>query len=76
MSDSFLGDKEIWGYYGKVLNPKTLKYIRIGTPSSMTAIYNLEHNDTWKKHVDYIIENHSVFGKKLNTYLQNKSKHN
>lgn len=74
MSDSFLSDEEIWGYYGKVLNPKTLKYIRIGSPQSMTAIYNLEHNDEWKKRVNYIIENHGIFGKKLDTYLQKKQK--
>ena len=74
MSDSFLSEEQIWGSYGKVLNPKTLKYVRIGSPQSMTAIYNLEHNDEWKKRVDYIIENHGIFGKKLDTYLQKKIK--
>lgn len=74
MSDLTISNEQIWGNYGKVLNPKTLRYVRIGSPQSMTAIYNLEHNNEWKKRVDYIIENHSVFGKKLDTYLQKKTK--
>jgi hypothetical protein len=67
-----LTDEQIWGIYGKVLNPKTKKYIRLGDPQSMLAIYELEHNDEWTHRVNYIIENHSVFGKKLELYLQNK----
>ena len=74
MSNSFLSDEQIWGYYGKVLNPKTLRYIRIGSPQSMTAIYNLDHNTEWEKRVIYIIENHGVFGEKLKKYLQKKTK--
>ena len=74
MSDLILSEEQIWGYYGKVLNPKTLRYVRIGSPQSMSAIYILEHTDVWKKRVDYIIENHSVFGEKLKQYLQKKQK--
>jgi hypothetical protein len=74
MSVLTMSDEQIWGYYGKVLNPKTLRYVRIGSPQSMTAIYNLEHNDEWKKHVNYIIENHGIFGEKLKKYLQKKIK--
>lgn len=74
MTDLILSEEQIWGYYGKVLNPKTLRYVRIGSPQSMSAIYNLEHTDVWKKRVDYIIENHSVFGEKLKQYLQKKQK--
>lgn len=72
MSDLSVNDKEIWGNYGKVLNPKTKKYVRLGDPQSMSAIYELEHNDEWKRRVQYIIENHGSFGKKLETYLHNK----
>jgi hypothetical protein len=38
MSDLILSEEQIWGYFGKVLNPKTLRYVRIGTPQSMTSI--------------------------------------
>jgi hypothetical protein len=76
MSNLTISDEQIWENYGKVLNPKTLKYIRIGSPQSMTSIYNLEHNDEWEKRVNYIIENHGIFGKKLDTYLQKKTKNN
>jgi hypothetical protein len=72
MSDSILTEQEIWGNYGRVLNPKTKKYVRIGSPESMSAIYELEHNDEWTTRITYIIENHVVFGKKLETYLQKK----
>jgi hypothetical protein len=65
-------DQIIWGYYGKVLNPKTLKYLRIGSPQSMNAIYNLDHTEEWEKRVNYIIENHGIFGEKLKKYLQKK----
>ena len=74
MSDLSVNDKEIWGNYGKVLNPKTKKYVRLGDPQSMSAIYELEHNDEWKRRVQYIIENHGVFGEKLKKYLQKKQK--
>ena len=42
-----MSDEQIWGNYGKVLNPKTKKYVRLGSPLSMNAIYNLEHNSEW-----------------------------
>lgn len=74
MSDLILSEEQIWGYFGKVLNPKTLRYVRIGTPQSMTTIYNLQHTDVWEKRVNYIIENHGVFGEKLKKYLQKKQK--
>jgi hypothetical protein len=74
MSEIILNEEQIWGHYGKVLNPKTLKYIRLGSPQSMTAIYNLVHNDEWEKRVNYIIENHGIFGEKLKKYLQKKDK--
>lgn len=72
MSDLSVNDTTIWGNYGKVLNLKTKKYVRLGDPQSMSAIYELEHNDEWNRRVQYIIENHSVFGKKLEAYLNNK----
>lgn len=74
MSDLIISDEQIWGNYGKVLNPKTKKYVRLGSPLSMNAIYNLEHNSEWKKRVNYIIENHGVFGQKLKNYLEKKEK--
>ena len=59
----------IWGIYGKVLNPKTNKYIRIGTNESVKVIGDLKRDTEWKKRVDYIIKHHKGFGKKLETYL-------
>ena len=41
----------------------------------MKAINELEHNVEWKKRVEYIIANHSVFGKKLENYLRKKEAH-
>ena len=74
MSDLSVHDTEIWGNYGRVLHPKTKKYVRLGDPKSMNAIYELEHNDEWERRVEYIIENHGDFGKKLEMYLHNKLK--
>ena len=65
---------KIWGVYGKVLNPNTNTYVRIGSPASMKAINDLEHNAEWKKRVNYIISHHPGFGKKLETYLSKKTK--
>jgi hypothetical protein len=67
-----LTDEQIWGNYGRVLNPKTKKYVRIGDPKSLSVIYNLEHNDEWNRRVEYMIGSHCGFGKKLEIYLQNK----
>lgn len=64
---------KIWGYYGHVLNAKTNKYVRLGGNESMRVINELEHDDEWKKRVNYIIKNHGVFGKKLEKYLQKKN---
>jgi hypothetical protein len=68
------GYNNIWDNYGRVLNTKTNKYIRLGSNKSMRVINELEHNDEWKKRVEYIINNHGVFGKKLEKYLQKKEK--
>jgi hypothetical protein len=38
----------------------------------MNAIYNLDHTEEWEKRVNYIIENHGIFGEKLKKYLQKK----
>ncbi len=62
---------KIWGIYGKVLNPNTNKYVRIGSNESMKVIYDLERNREWEKRVHYIIEHHKGFGKKLENYLKN-----
>ena len=62
----------IWGIYGKVLNPKTNRYIRIGTPASMKAIYDLKHDNEWYKRVHYMIKNDMYFGVKLKNYLEKK----
>jgi hypothetical protein len=63
----------IWDNYGHVLNTKTNKYIRLGSKESMKVINELEHNNEWEKRVTYIIENHGIFGKKLEKYLQKKN---
>jgi hypothetical protein len=68
------GSNNIWDNYGHVLNTKTNKYIRLGSNESMRVINELEHNNEWKKRVKYIIENHGVFGKKLEKYLEKKIK--
>jgi len=60
----------IWGIYGKVLNPNTNKYVRIGSNESIKAIKDLKHNAEWKKRVKYIITHHKGFGEKLEKYLQ------
>ena len=65
---------KIWDNYGYILNIKTNKYVRIGSNESMKAINQLEHNSEWKKRVEYIINNHNSFGKKLEEYLQKKQK--
>lgn len=67
------GINKIWGYYGHVFNSKTNKYARLGGNESMRVINELEHDDEWKKRVNYIIKNHGAFGKKLETYLQKKN---
>ena len=67
------GFNKIWGNYGHVFNAKTNKYVRIGSNESLRAINELEHDDEWKKRVNYIIKNHGVFGKKLEKYLQKKN---
>jgi len=66
--------KDIWGNFGHVLNKKTNKYVRLGSSESMRAINELDHNDEWKKRVEYIIKNHGIFGKKLEKYLEKKNK--
>ena len=65
----------IWNNYGHVLNPKTNKYVRLGSSESMRVINELEHNEEWRQRVDYIIQNHSTFGKKLENYLRKKQAH-
>lgn len=65
-----LGTKNtIWGIYGKVYNPSTHTYVRIGTNQSMKAIGDLKRDAEWKKRVDYIISHHKGFGEKLKHYL-------
>lgn len=65
--------KDIWNNYGHVLNPRTNKYVRLGSSESMRAIYELERNDEWTKRVEYIKNNHGMFGRKLEKYLQKKT---
>ena len=62
----------IWDIYGRVLNPKTKKYIRIGSSESMKVISELEKNNEWKKRVNYIVTHHKCFGEKLKKYLERK----
>lgn len=61
---------KIWGVYGKVYNPTTNKYVRLGSSESMRVIKELEHNYEWQNRVEYIIKNHKGFGDKLQKYLQ------
>lgn len=65
---SKLKQNKIWGNYGKVLNIKTNKYVRIGSYESIKAISLLKRDSEWKKRVDYIVK-HSKFGEKLKKYL-------
>lgn len=62
----------IWDIYGRVLNPKTKKYIRIGSSESMKVISELEKNNEWNKRVNYIITHNNFFGEKLKKYLERK----
>ena len=62
----------IWDIYGRVLNEKTKKYIRIGSSESMKVISELEKNNEWKKRVNYIITHDKCFGEKMKKYLERK----
>jgi len=61
---------KIWGNYGKVLNIKTNKYVRIGSYASIKAIGELKRDAEWEKRVNYITSRNPFFGKRLTRYLE------
>ena len=67
---STLDNKMIWGRLGSVYNPKTKKYLRLGTTSSFNVIRDeLVRDKEWYKRVKFMAKRRGAFGDKLKTLL-------